>query len=371
MKANKTVILLFIYHLIFIVVAYRYVTTFGGDAQLYWFHNQYLSNQTWFHYLSYGTDFILFLNYPLVKMGLPFFMGFLIYGTMGFFGILKWMQWSELVIGKKLTFKGFNLLPIAFLLPNLHFWTATIGKEAIIFWGLASVIYAITTNHYKTGSCIIGCVALLMIRPHVAFILLGAMVITFLFQRKYSLKKKFKIFGIAFIIGSLLTYMILQISKIRYINWQRINYYNEYSILSLKNSGSYVPMLEYSYGYRLFSFYFRPIFYDAESFFSFFASLENLLILTLFIISLYCILFHFKRIKFPQWIIILFLYTLISGSIFIHRYSNLGLFMRTKIMFEPFFMVAILYVIVQTLNDLKSESHRRVLNVDHRTNTSQ
>ena len=358
MRANKTLIILFIYHLLFVLMAYKYISIFGGDANLYWHHYTYSLNKSWFDFFNYGTDFILFLNYPLVKIGLPFFIGFLIYGTIGFFGILKWMQWSELVFGKKLMYKGINFLTLVFFLPNLHFWTATLGKEPIIFWGIASVMYAIATNSYKTFSFIVGGLAVLIIRPHIAFVFICDILLTFLFQKKYSLKNKIAAAVISSFLLTLFIYMTLQLSNIKYFNWERINNFNEYSIVSLKNSGSYVPMLNYNSGYRLFSFYFRPLFYDVKSVFTFFASIENLLIFGVHILSIYFILFYFKKIKFPQWTIIIFLFTIISGFIYIQRYANLGLFMRTKIMFQPFFIVVMLYIIKQGLylNNSKSEN---------------
>lgn len=353
MKANKTIIVLFIYHLIFVVMAYKYIATCGGDADLYWHHYNHSINKSWFHFFKYGTDFILFLNYPLVKMGLSFFTGFIIYGLIGFFGILKWMQWSEFVIAGKLRYKGINVVLVVFFLPNLHFWTATLGKEPIIFWGIASVIYGITANRYKTFSFIVGSAAVLMIRPHVALIFFFALCIAFLFNKKFTIKRKIVSAVISSFFLMMLTYMALQLSHIRYINWSRMSRFNNFSITSMKHSGSYVPMLEYNYGYRLFSFYCRPLFYDAKSYFSFGASFENLVTLVLFIISLYCVLFHFKKINLPQWAIIIILFTLISGIIYIYRYANLGLFMRTKIMFHPFFIIVMLYVISQGLNTFR------------------
>jgi hypothetical protein len=299
-------------------------------------------------FLNYGTDFILFLNFPLVKLGFPLFLGFLIYGSIGFFGILKWIKWSKLVFGELIYYKGINVLAFLFYIPNIHFWTATLGKEPIIFWCISSVLYAVASQEYKTFSFIFGSILLFIIRPHVAFMLLFSAVIMFLFKKYYSIKKQIIYLLFSFLLLSIFLYMTLQLSNIRYFDWNRISYFNEYSILSLRDSGSYVPMLDYSYPYKFFSFYFRPLFYDSHNYSMFFASIENLIVLLLHLWALFFILFY--KINFSESFKIVFLFSFIAGFIYIHRYANLGLFMRTKIMFEPFVLVGLVFIIKQGLN---------------------
>ena len=75
-EANKWKLLLFCYHLVFIVFAYK-LRVFRGisDAHFYWAQNFDIDKYPWWHYAHYGTDFILFLNYPFIQMGLPFWFG--------------------------------------------------------------------------------------------------------------------------------------------------------------------------------------------------------------------------------------------------------------------------------------------------------
>lgn len=350
-------VLLFCYHLIFIAFAYWYRLQRGtSDAHLYWGKKFDINDYSWFDFASYGTNFILFLNYPFIKLGFPFWSGFLIYGTIGFLGILKWMQWTEKVFGEKLYFRGVNVLPMVFFLPNLHIWTAALGKEAIVFWGIASVFYAFSIKKHYTFSAITGVLVVFLIRPHVALMLLSAFVIVLFFNSNYSFKKRITIAFISVFIVSVLVYMVFQLSKIRYWNWNRIKYYNDYSILSFNDSGSYVPMLEYNYGYKLFSFNFRPLFFDANSILQYLASIENILLLFIHLLALFFVLRFYSKIEFQQWIKITFLFTLISSLLFVQRYANLGIFMRTKMMFQPFMLIALLCIIKQGLNLNNSKS---------------
>lgn len=347
MLKNKLYILLFCYHLIFIVFSYFFSLHYGSDAHLYWGINFDLNHHSWTEFADYGAKFILFLNYPLIKLGFPFWGGFLIYGIIGYFGILKWVQWSTLLIKDNFTYGGFNFLYLLFFLPNLHVWTATLGKEPILFWGIASVLFGITTQKYKSFNFILGSLTILIIRPHVALMLLSAIAVVFLFHKTFSLKKRIAIATFTFTGVSVLLYIVFQTTNINYWDWQRINYFNAYSILSFKHSGSYVPMLEYNYLYKWFSFLFRPFFFDANSILSFFASIENAISLLVFISALWFALWFNSKISFTLEMKVIFLFTFIAGLLYIERYANLGIFMRTKIMFQPFMMIALLIIIKQ------------------------
>lgn len=354
MKKSKILFFLFIYHLLFVILAFYFILENNGDAKFYWFYTPYTQNKGWFDFLNYGTDFILFLNYPFVKLGVPFFIGFLIYGTIGYFGILKWIQWTELVVKDTFIYKEYNFLYLLFFLPNLHIWTAMLGKEALVFWAIATIFYAITIKKYKTVGFIIASLVLLIIRPHVALMLLSAVALIFVFQKNYSLKKRVTLTTV-FLIGMLtLVFMVFKLTKINYFNWDRIRRFNEFSALSFRNSGSYVPMLEYSYFYKLFSFNFRPLFFDAHSIFAFFASIENLFVLVVCIIALFFAIRFYKKINYTQDMKVAFLFSGIASILYIERYANIGIFMRTKIMFQPFMVVAALIIIKQGMSVMKN-----------------
>jgi len=345
---HKNYFSLFCYHFLFIVFAYFYRIERGSsDSNLYWFRSGYTNNKSWLDFAQYGTDFILFLNYPLTKIGLPFWFGYLLYGCIGFFGILKWMQWAELIMKDKLIYKGFNLLYLFFFLPNIHFWTASLGKEALVFWGIASVIYAITDCKNLSFSAIAGGLMVLLIRPHVALMLFFSIGVLFLLNKKYSLSKRFFIGIFTVSLCTLLLFMVFQLSHIRYWNWERITYFNEYSILSFRNSGSYVPMLDYTYLYKLFSFNFRPLFYDVNSIMSLFASFENLMVLMIFVLALFIVIRYYPKIKYTNAMKTVFLFSFIASVLYVERYANLGIFMRTKMMFQPFLIIALIEIIRQ------------------------
>lgn len=356
-EKGKFLIFLFLYHLVFTILSYQYAVTYLGDSHLYWAKTFNINQYSWLDFAGLNTNFILFLNYPFIKLGFPFWFGFLMYSMIGFFGILKFIQCAELAFRDSFEFKGMNLLYLVFLFPNLHFWTATLGKEPLVFYCIASVFYALISKKFYTPSFILGSLLLIIIRPHVALMLLSSIALVFLFQKKYAIKKRISFFLFFFSLFSVLLYLSLKLSHIKYLNWNRIQYFNQYSILSFKNSGSYVPMLEYNYFHRFFVFNFQPLFFDAYTKLSWLASFENTLVLLIHLVALLFVLLFYRKIHLHEWMKITFAFALISSLLYVQRYANLGIFMRTKIMFQPFILIALLCVIKQgfLLKNVKDE----------------
>ncbi|WP_339661515.1 hypothetical protein [Croceibacter atlanticus] len=59
----------------------------------------------------------------------------------------------------------------------------------------------------------------------------------------------------------------------RILNRERLKYFNDYSILSFQDSGSYVPLLEYNYHEKFFAF-FLDLFFDTTQIYSWTLSIE-------------------------------------------------------------------------------------------------
>lgn len=293
---------------------------------------------------------MVFLNYPLLKLGLPFWMGHVLYSGIGFFGIYLFAKWAMEVLKVKSSPILMAVL-LAFILcsPNLHVWTSLIGKEAVVFWSISALFYCSLKFKSRWYLGMLGLFLLVMIRPHVAFMLITAAFVVFMIDKKLSLKLKGLVLGSSIVVGSGLFFLMLKISRIRYLDWDRIQQFNEFSVLSLKDTSGYVPMLDYTYLYKVFSLNFRPLFYDTYSELTVLASLENAVSLMFIGLGLVLVLKNFRRLVFHRWIKVAFLFFIIASVLYIERYSNLGLFMRTKMMYMPFVLVAVTSIISQSL----------------------
>jgi hypothetical protein len=355
--SKKALLFLFLYHLVICFFSFTYISATGGDAWLYWAKTFDINRYSWFDFFRLNTDFILFLNYPFIKLGLPFWFGFLLYSCIGFLGILKWMELAQATLGNAFVYRKINFLWILFLLPNLHFWTATLGKEALLFWALATFFLAFYKKSFKSVAFIIAIVLITVIRPHVAFMLLLAVTIFFVFSQKIELKTRVRL-GLLFVaINAGLLYLVLQLTRIRRIDFDRITRFNTFSIHCFKETGSYVPMLEYNYPTKWLALHCRPLFFDVKNGMQFLASLENSCCILLFLVAIYSLMLNYKNIFLQDWMKVSLWFFAIATVIYAERYANSGIFMRTKIMFQPFVLIVLLFIIKQTLQH-KNESQQ-------------
>jgi len=342
---------LFLFHALISWFTYHYLVGSPSDAHLYWLVNYDVHLHEWSYFFRVGTGFVIFLNYPFLKLGFPFWLGHLIYSLIGFFGVIIFAKWSYKVLAlKNDSFFVLVLLGLVLLSPNLHIWTSIIGKESIVFLSISTLFYtSLNIKKYWVYGALASFM-LIMIRPHVAFMLLVALFIGLGFNKQIHKKVRISLGLILPVIGVFLFYIMLQISRIRYFDWDRILEANAYSLLSKSDLAGYIPMNEYDIFTRIFALNFRPLFFDAHNSLSFFASLENIFSLLFIIMGLFLFIKNFRKIKIKPWVIVCLSFFLIASLFYIQRYSNLGLFMRTKMMYMPFLYIAVISFFKQSIN---------------------
>lgn len=327
-----------VYHLLYAVLAYRYNLTSPGDAYNYW-----NLNKSWTEYLNIGTDVIKFINYPFAKiLSLPFWFGFLFYSAIGYFAILELLKFSKKYIRSQNTYIKYLLLGI-FLLPNLHFWTSVIGKEPIIFLAIVWIVVNFAEGKYNY-KLILGSVILILIRPHVALFLLLAIGITYLVQQRKMNLRFVLISSSGVLLCFALYLMTLQLLNRNPFDLPYILKRNDASLMAFKRADSYVPMINYNWLERIFALNFRPLFLDSESLFAFVLSAENFLTLILIIFALLIFIRNRRTFRIDSFIILSICFFLVSSLFFIQRYSCLGIFVRTKIMYMPFILIMIVKI---------------------------
>ena len=200
---------------------------------------------------------------------------------------------------------------------------------------------------------ILGWLLLMAIRPHVAMFLLLAFLITEIFSSsRWSYRK------IAWMLAGLLGCFSLYILTLKLLNRnpfdiQYILERNDASLIAFRRANSYVPMIDYNIVERFFALNFRPLFWDADSFLSLILSVENGLVLLLLSGALLACIRHFRTISIDSFAKLSMAFFLISSCFFIQRYACLGIFVRTKMMYMPFLLVAALKIILPYVNTNK------------------
>jgi hypothetical protein len=317
-----------------------------SDANLYWFDTSRTDGRPWSFFFYFGASMMCWLNYPFaVWMGLPFWAGSLIYSIIGLIGILQFYKLVKLILGNSFVVMGYNLLPLIAFMPNMHFWTAGITKETLCFLAISTILLELKRKNFRSLALISSCVLLTAVRPHVAFMLLSGIGIAYLIKIPLSRKRKF-IYSLILIIGLIFLYsvvsMMLTIDPWDIASWLRSNQNWRDSFIG---SNSYVPIQDYNYFYKAFTFYFRPLFFDAYHLNSFILSIENLILATVSIVTFYHLFKKWRDIEWSLLFMGVIIFNLVGVVIYVERYAGLGIFARTRMMFLPFLVIFMLYII--------------------------
>ena len=263
--------ILSLYHLLFAGVYYAYALFHRSDSKRY-FNLVSETDHNWFHFFQTETHFIDFLSYPFIKyLGFSYEMMMLSFAYLGFLGfVYSYLFFKENISLEIKIFKRIDFLLLILFLPNMHFWTASLGKGAPIFLGLMLFAYAIKLPRKRWVTLLIGSLLVFAIRPHMLLLLAMGGVIGVMLCRD-SIDWKKKALFVASIAAGLL---IFQEPILKVVNLNNSTdllgdfmKFTQNRAEDLAASGTGVNMTNYSLPEKFFTFWFRPLFFDAPGFF--------------------------------------------------------------------------------------------------------
>ncbi len=337
---------LFYYHMFFGAIYYSYALFNPSDSVRYFITPQN-SNKGWFDFLGTETTFIDFISYPFINyLGFSYEMMMLLFTWIGFMGfVYAYMFFKENIPLDVKVFKKVDLLTLILFFPNMHFWTASLGKGSLIFLGLMLFGYAISKPKKRFVTLFLGSLLVFYIRPHIFLILaIGSLLGYMTGIGKISWKHKSIAFGVC-----ILSLFILQNSILSVVNLENSNdlisdflKFTSNRAASLSHSGSGLNMAGYSLPEKIFTFWFRPLFYDAPGILGLVVSVENLIYILLFL-KIFKLNFFKFIINAPvnvKMSLVLFLMTSFAMTFVM---SNLGIIIRQKSMVMYFLFFVIYY----------------------------
>lgn len=354
----KVFLLLFIYHTIFVFTYWYALRNCGADACVYWFKTRFSVNspQGWFSYFGLSTNFMLFLDYPLVKyLKLDFLSGFLLYGLIGFIGILNLYKILSHYDYGKAKAQGILICIIILFLPNMHYWTCAIGKDTLAFFSISCIFLHIVKNKPLNLQFAVICAFFFLIRPHIDIFLLSAIgAATILNNKKIALSKRVFLGALGLIIIPVLVSVTLSFVHLDLDNMEEISQNFETTGIKLATkASSAIPMGDYILPVKIFTFLFRPFIFDIHDVATLILAIENTF---LFIIFVWAIQIRFKwKIKLPYQVQAILFFSLITTIFYCYRETNLGIIIRMKNMLLPFLITYPLYMIScsKLLNSMK------------------
>jgi len=342
--STKTLNNLFLYHLFFFVVYYITTIISRSDSQEYYRKASEIGGN-WNLISNTSTRFIDNFAAPFAYLGLSYESVMLLFSWFGYIGfVYAYLFFRENIPVNVTVFKKYDLLTLLLFLPNMHFWTASLGKGSLIFMGLMLFAFAIKRPRKRLLTLLIGGFFVYMIRPAVMLFVLGGVMIGLLTGReKLGIGTRIIVVlaSIAFLYSASST--ILGSVEIDQNSENVVEDFQDYANAQsdrLETSKSGVAMQSYSLPFKLFTFWFRPLFVDSPGILGLFSSAEHLVYLLLFY-NIFNRRFIAFIIKAPYMVKMSAITFLVASYAMTFVMSNLGIIMRQKtmVMYFGFFVV--------------------------------
>ncbi len=248
-----------------------------------------------------GTPFIdQFTGLLYTVMGPTRPGGFLVFSWIAFWGLFFFHR-AALIGFPEADQRRYALL--LFFLPSLLFWPSSIGKEALMLFGLGASAYGaarlLERRPWWWASLAIGLGTTYLVRPHVTAVVLGSIALSFLFRRS---GKRPPIFGPAvrlLVVVGLIVITAFALGQAadrilpQYVETESsvdaVGALVERASTGTDEGGSQIdrplPTNPLDYPYAAFTVLFRPTVLEANSIGTLVAAVETMVVLALFFVS--------------------------------------------------------------------------------------
>jgi hypothetical protein len=325
-------------HVLLFIVYVIYSIYNNSDSGSYYA----LSSQpsTWYSWWGSDTRFIIFLTWPFSNfLGLSYESCMIIFAYLGLNGIMLFYLAAKenISLQKSSNNSNYSLTEWVFLLPNIHFWSSSIGKGPTMLFGIGMIIYGLSRFNRRILYIIIGALFVYQIRGHILFlIIIGAGAGLFFTLR--GIKWYYK--GLMIIAVVLVTFFTVG-NMGKYTGRNDLNVFESTKFqkraLSNTSATSGVDLGNYNQAQKLFTFWYRPLFVDAPGFLGLVVSFENAVYIFFTIALIRYGLTNWKQ--WNGWFRISF-FIFIFGSIALAQIAgNLGIAMRQKAQIMPLFFI--------------------------------
>ncbi len=327
------VFLIFFWHTFFSIFYYWYSLFNTADATLYYKYS--FSNNL---EIYPGTKALIYLT-SLFSKGLDasYLNTTLFYNFFGTFGIFLFY----FSLKKYLNNLSWYWKLIIFI-PSMSFWSAGLGKDAISFFSICLFLYTLSSNNKIYIFLPISFFIMFIVRPHIALMMIVSFVIYFIIRSKVHIL--FKVITLPIIVASITfsSSFVQQYIGLEEASIDSVSSYVEQRQGYNQSGGSSIDLQSMSYPMQIFTYIFRPLPFDAHSTLALFTSIENTILLFLFIYILF--ISKFRLYSFVEgkntWLLI---YAFLTCSMLAITTANLGIATRQKWMFMPIFIYLLIY----------------------------
>lgn len=232
------------------------------------------------------------------------------------------------------------------LFPNLHFWTAGIGKEALLF---TAVVVGLDNFTKFNKNILLGILAILIawwVRPISGAMLALVCFLSLIRDKKISSRIRYLIIILFGLVGGFAFYRLTVMMHLESYSWKALLDFSnqQMNFLQSLQANSEIPMQDYNILERIYALILRPDWADVNDFWTFAAAVEHTTFVLLLIGAIITFFKH-RIIKIPPLIVLGVFFGL--GMILIYGFTlnNLGIIIRMKSTYMIFFYIASSFVI--------------------------
>jgi hypothetical protein len=304
-----------------------------------------------------GTQGVYYLT-ALIVQGLDLsilglFLVFNIFGVIGllaFDAALRTATW-----GKRRSIQ--RLAALIIFMPSVSFWSSAVGKDPLSFMATGLALWAALDLRRRAPLMIFSIAIMLLVRPHMAVLMLVAFIVATLLDSKSRIGEKTLLSVIT--IGTavfLIPFSLKYAGLTGVIDWDiLINYIETRQLYNMQGSGG-IDIASMNLPMQLITYMFRPFIFEAWSFLSLVASIENMILLYLFIAGSFIagsrMLLDRGKKKYQESRVFMWLYSVMTLAILATTSANLGISLRQKWMFLP--MLTFLFISIISKRKVKS-----------------
>ncbi|WP_166668203.1 hypothetical protein [Epilithonimonas xixisoli] len=293
-----------------------------------------------------GTAFMRAFNFiPANLMGMSFLSNTMFYSMLGSFGITYFFLIAARLVPYNIMIRGYVLFPLIFFLPNLHFWSAGVGKDTLLFLCIGMFTYGLMKPFQRIPLLVISILLSMAIRPHITLFLMLGFGLAYVFGGKVSPFQRFLFSAVMIGIGIAILPSVMEFAKIEEASAEGFDKFatGKAEVLSRASTGSAIDISSYPFPLKVLTFWFRPFFFDVRNINGLIASLENLVLVIVFIKAMRTNpIGAFKAAPFVIKGLVIFL--IVGTLAFSQSLGNVGIMIRMRNMFLPGLIIYMMWV---------------------------
>jgi hypothetical protein len=340
--SSSRALTLYGWHSFFCVVYFFYVVNYGGDATGY-YHWSLVSDVDF----KFGTLAVrIITSFFSQGLGLSLLGCSLVFQIFGFVGLLAFdSALREVTWDKPRNIR--RLATLIVFLPSISFWSSGLGKDSLSFFAMGLALWAALSLKRRWWLLVISMSVMLLVRPHIAGMLGLGLASSYVFQRGIPFLQRSVLGGIAIIAAIFLVPFGLNYAGVGEgaDAGEVMEYIEGRQGYNMKGGGA-VDISAMSPPLQMFTYLFRPSLIEARNIFSLAASIDNLILLFLFIVGGWSLI---KR-PLPSSLashnrVFLWAYCFLAWLVLAMTTANLGIALRQKWMFTPMLIFLLISVI--------------------------